>query len=111
MPSSVVAIKAAKPREKPYKLADGGALFLLVKPNGGRYWRMNYRFLGLNKSLSFGAWPDVGLADARERRDEARKLLAKGEDPGARIKLDRMAAMVAASNSFKSVADEWLAKV
>ncbi|MBG6119449.1 MULTISPECIES: tyrosine-type recombinase/integrase [unclassified Sphingobium] len=111
MALSVVSIKAAKGRDKPYKLTDGDGLFLYVAPNGGRYWRMNYRHLGKQKTLAFGVWPDIGLADAREQRDAARKLLAKGEDPGEKIKLDRIAATVAASNSFKAVADEWLAKV
>jgi len=111
MALSAVAIKAAKGREKPYKLTDGDGLFLYVTPKGGRYWRMNYRYLGKQKTLAFGVWPDTGLADAREQRDAARKLLARGEDPAERIKLDRIAATVAASNSFKAVAEEWLIKV
>lgn len=108
---TAVAIKAAKGRDKPYKLTDGDGLFLYVTPNGGRYWRMNYRHLGKQKTLAFGVYPDTGLADAREQRDAARKLLARGEDPAERIKLERIAATVAASNSFKAVADEWLVKV
>lgn len=108
---TAVAIKAAKGRDKPYKLTDGDGLFLYVTPKGGRYWRMNYRHLGKQKTLAFGVYPDTGLADAREQRDAARKLLARGEDPAERIKLDRIAATVAASNSFKAVADEWLIKV
>lgn len=72
---------------------------------------MNYRHLGKQKTLAFGVWPDTGLADAREQRDAARKVLARGEDPGEKIKLERIAASVAASNSFKAVADEWLVKV
>lgn len=108
---TAVAIKAAKGRDKPYKLTDGDGLFLYVTPKGGRYWRMNYRHLGKQKTLAFGVYPDTGLADAREQRDAARKLLARGEDPAERIKLDRIAATVAASNSFKAVADEWLVKV
>jgi integrase len=111
MALTAIAIKAAKGREKPYKLTDSDGLFLFVTPNGGRYWRMNYRHLGKQKTLAFGVYPDTGLADAREQRDAARKLLARGEDPGERIKLDRIAATVAASNSFKAVADEWLIKV
>jgi len=111
MALTAVAIKAAKGREKPYKLTDSDGLFLFITPNGGRYWRMNYRHLGKQKTLAFGVYPDTGLADAREQRDAARKLLARGEDPGERIKLDRIAATVAASNSFKAVADEWLIKV
>lgn len=110
MALTAIAIKSAKGRDKPYKLTDGDGLYLAVMPNGSRYWRMNYRFLGKQKTLSFGVWPDTGLADARAQRDAARKLLARGEDPGERIKLDRIAATVAAANSFKAIAEEWLAK-
>lgn len=111
MALSVVAIKAAKGREKIYKLADAGGLFLMVTPSGGRRWQMSYRYLAKQKTLSFGVWPDTGLAEAREKRDAARKVLAKGLDPAEQIKLERIAATVAASNSFKSVSDEWLIKV
>jgi integrase len=104
------AIKSAKSRAKPYKLADSDGLYLLVTPSGGRCWRMNYRHLGKQKTLAFGTWPDTSLADARERRDAARKVLARGDDPAEQIKLERIAATVAASNSFKAVADEWLTK-
>jgi integrase len=107
---SVVAIKAAKGRDKKYKLTDGDGLYLLVTPAGGRYWRMNYRHLGKQKTLSFGVWPDTELAEAREQRDAPGKLLAKSSDPAEHIKLERIAATVAASNSFKAVADEWLYK-
>ena len=107
---SVVAIRAAKGRDKPYKLTDSDGLFLLVTPAGGRYWRMNYRYLGKQKTLAFGVWPDTGLAEAREQRDAARKVLAKGDDPSAKVKLDRIAATVAAANIFKAVAEEWIAK-
>ncbi len=108
---TAVAIKNAKGRDKPYKLTDSDGLYLLVSPGGSRCWRMNYRHLGKQKTLAFGVWPDTGLADAREQRDMARKVLARGDDPGERIKLDRISATVAASSSFKAVADEWLAKV
>ncbi|AYJ87452.1 DUF4102 domain-containing protein [Sphingomonas paeninsulae] len=111
MTLSVVAIKAAKGRDKIYKLADAGGLFLMVTPSGGRRWQMSYRYLDKQKTLSFGVWPDTGLAEAREKRDAARKVLAKGLDPAEQNKLARIAATVAASNSFKSVADEWLIKV
>ena len=100
------AIKAAKGRDK---LTDGDGLFLYVTPKGGRYWRMNYRYLGKQKTLAFGVWPDTGARDARERRDAAHKLLTRGERPAERVKLDRIAATVAASNNFKAVAYEWLA--
>lgn len=111
MALSVVAIKAAKGRDKAYKLSDLDGLYLLVMPSGGRYWRMNYRHLGKQKTLAFGVWPETGLAEARADRDAARKVLARGEDPAEQSKLDRIAATVAASSSFKAVADEWLCKV
>jgi hypothetical protein len=80
-------IRAAKPRERPYRIGDSGQLYLQITPAGGRLWRMNYSFgrnqsgKPLQKTLSFGAYPAVSLADARERRDEAKRLLAKGLDP------------------------------
>lgn len=110
MALTALAIKSAKSHTKPYKLADSDGLYLLVTPSGGRCWRMNYRHLGKQKTLAFGTWPDTSLADAREGRDAARKVLARGDDPAEQIKLERIAATVAASNSFKAVADEWLTK-
>jgi integrase len=85
-------------------------LHLLVLPNGGRYWRMNYRFDSKNKTLAFGVWPDVTLADARAKRDAARRLIASGIDPAAKAKQDKVAASVAAANTFEAVAQELLAK-
>ena len=111
MALSVVVIKAAKPRDKSYKLSDSDGLYLLVTPSGGRYWCMNYRHLGRQRTLAFGVWPETGLAEARAERDAARKVLARGDDPAERIKLDRIAATVAAASSFKAVADELLRKV
>jgi integrase len=111
MALTAIAIRNAKGRAKSYKLTDSDGLYLLVSPAGARYWRMNYRYLGKQKTLAFGVYPDIGLADAREQRDAARKVLARGDDPGEQIKLERIAATVAASNSFKAVADEWLVKV
>jgi integrase len=108
---TAVAIKAAKGRAKPYKLTDSDGLHLLVLPSGGRYWRINYRYLGKQKTLALGVWPEVELADARAKRDEARRLLAKGVDPAAQIKLDKITASVAAANTFQAVAHEWLAKI
>jgi hypothetical protein len=105
MALTFAAIKNPKGREKPYKLTDSDGLFLYVTPNGGRYWRMNYRHTGKQKTLAFGVYPDTGLAEAREQRDVARKVLAKGDDPAEKIELDRLAATVAAANSFKAAAD------
>ncbi len=103
-------IKKAKPADKPYKLSDGGGLFLLVHTNCGRYWRMAYRFASKQKTLALGVYPDVSLAEARVRREQARKLLANDTDPGA-AKQEQKAAFVAlAENSFELIAREWFAK-
>lgn len=99
MPLSAAAVKNAKPAARPFKLADGGGLFMLVAPNGGKYWRLAYRYDGKQKTLAFGTYPDLGLADARELRDQARKLLAKGMDPSVQARLDKIAASIAASNN------------
>jgi integrase len=103
-------VKRAKATGKPYKLSDGSGLFLLVQPNGAKYWRMDYGFAGKRKTLALGVYPNVSLSDARTRRDDARKLLANDTDPGA-VKQAKKAAVVAlAENSFEVVAREWLAK-
>jgi integrase len=103
-------VKRAKATGKPYKLSDGSGLFLLVQPNGAKYWRMDYSFAGKRKTLAVGVYPNVSLSDARTRRDDARKLLANDTDPGA-VKQAKKAAVVAlAENSFEVVAREWLAK-
>ncbi len=78
-------IKGTKPTDKPVKLFDGGGLFLLVNPKGGKWWRLKYRFDSREKLLSLGTYPDVGLKEARAKRDEARKQLSAGIDPGATI--------------------------
>jgi integrase len=101
-----IAIKGAKPREKPYKLADEGGLFMLVTPKGGRWWRLKFRVGGKEKLLSLGVYPDVSLKDARQRRDNLRQQLASGVDPGAQ----RKAAKVAGTDTFEAVAREWFAK-
>ena len=81
MALSATAVSHAKGKEKSYKLADTAGLYMLVNPQDHRYWRFNYRFEGKFKTLAFGVFPDVSLADAREKRDAARKVLAAGEDP------------------------------
>jgi len=101
-----IAIKKAKPADKPYKLTVGGGLYLLVNLIG-KYWRYNYRFLGKSKTLALGIYPDVSLARAREKHADARKLLADGTDPGERRKETKQAALVAMANSFEAVAREW----
>lgn len=108
---SVAAIANAKPREKSYKLSDRDGLYLLVKPSGARYWRMNYRFHQFQRTVTFGRYPEVMLAEARQRLLEARRLLAEGIDPADQARLDKMTASIAATNTFKAVADDWLEKV
>jgi len=104
------AIRNAKPGERTVKLTDGGGLYLLLNPNGSRWWRLDYRFDGKRKTLSMGVYPDVGLKEARERRDEARKQVAAGIDPGENRKAVKAARAEGATNSFEVVAREWFAK-
>jgi integrase len=99
-------IRAAKSKEKPYKLFDEKGLFLLVTPPGGRLWRFKFRYGGVEKLLAIGPYPDVPLKRARERRDEARRLLADRIDPSAK----RQAERAAQADTFKAIALEWLAK-
>ena len=111
MPLTDTAIRSAKPAAKPCKLADGGGLFLLINPTGSRLWRLKYRVDGREKLLAMGAYPDVSLAKARERRDEARKTIADGGDPSERKKRARQEAKSAETNTFRAVAQEHLAKL
>jgi integrase len=110
VPLSDTSIRNVKPGDKPVKLADEKSLFLLIHPNGSKYWRQNYRFAGKEKTLAHGVYPDVSLKDARERRDAARKLLANGIDPGEHRKAQKAAKVERAANSFEVVAREWFAK-
>lgn len=104
------AIRNTKPGKKPIKLFDERGLFLLVTPAGGKWWRFKYRFGGKEKQLSFGVYPDVGLKDARARRDDARKHVAAGIDPGEHRRAQKSACTDRAANSFEVVAREWFAK-
>lgn len=110
MPLTDTACRQAKAAPKPYKLADGGGLFLLVNSTGARYWRWKYRYAGKEKLLALGVYPEIGLAQARERHQEARKLLAEGIDPSVARKADKRAAELAAANSFEAVASAWMAE-
>ncbi|MGP0879836.1 tyrosine-type recombinase/integrase [Serratia sp. CY71090] len=100
-------IDTAKPKDKAYKLADGGGMYLEVFPNGTKSWRMKYRIGGKEKRVVFGIYPAVSLADARGKREEAKKVLAAGGDPGQEKRADKQARLLAAQNSFESVALEW----
>ncbi len=99
------ALRSAKPTQKPYKLSDGGGLYLLVNPNGASWWRFKYQFENREKLLSLGVYPRVTLQQARTLRDEARKTLASGVDPSAK----RQAEKSSTANTFEAVAREWLA--
>lgn len=104
---SETKVKAAKPRPKPYKLSDGGSLFLLVTPSGGKLWRWNYLYDGKQKSMAFGAWPHVSIGDARGKRDEAYSVLAEGRDPSIVKRLKIEAIIEASRQTFERVAREW----
>lgn len=104
-----VAVRKAKPEIKPYKMADGGGMYLEVMPNGSKYWRLKYRYGGKEKRLALGVYPDVSLSLARDRRDDARKLLAQDIDPGKNRKATKAAKSLNAENSFEVIAREWLA--
>jgi integrase len=109
-PLSDIQVKNAKPKEKDYKLADGGGLYLLVTTTGGKLWRMKYNYSGKENTLSFGSYPTVTLQDARQRREDAKKHLANGVDP-QEVKKSLKAAVVAETeNGFEVVAREWHGK-
>ena len=98
-------IRAAKPKDKPYKLRDGRGLYLLITPAGARLWRLRFRQTGRESMISLGAYPDVSLKAARERREDSRKVIADGIDPSAK----RQAEKLASANTFEAVSREWLA--
>jgi len=106
VPLSDSKIRKAKPQQKRVTFFDGGGLFLLVTPTGGKLWRFKYRFTKKNKLLSFGAYPEISIAVARQQREEARRLLANGIDPGE-VRKAQKAADIAASENFEIVAREW----
>ena len=110
MPLTKLSIQAAKAIDKASKLFDGRGLYLLVTPNGSKGWRFKYRLQSKEKLLSLGTYPEVSLADARERLEECRKLVAQGIDPSEFRKLNRTRALERSANSFEAVALEWLAK-
>ncbi len=101
MPKSLsdATVRNAKPKSKPYKIADGEGLFLLVTPSGSKYWRLKYFFGGKEKLLALGVYPEITLTEARERRSQARKMLAHCSDPGELKKEAKRQATLMASNS------------
>lgn len=100
-------VDTSKPKDKPYKLSDGGGLYLLVNPNGSRYWRLKYRIAGKEKLLALGVYPDVTLAEARQKRADAKKVLAAGGDPVQEKQEEKQAKEQAVANSFERLAMEW----
>ena len=107
---TATAVKQAKPKTKAYSLSDGGWLYLLVKPNGTKAWRFNYRFNGKQKTLAIGVYPAISLKAARKKHEEARDNLANGIDPNVAKKAHKTAAQDALANSFEIIALEWLQK-
>jgi hypothetical protein len=99
-----VAVRNAKPRERPYKLADSGGLYLYVAPTGGRLWRMDYRHENKRQTLSIGRHPITGLSDARAKRDEAKSQLAAGIDPGRARKEQKEKARASEFDTFEAIA-------
>jgi len=103
-----IQISKAKAGEKPVRLFDGGGLYIEITPKGGKWWRFKYRFGGKEKLLSMGTYPDTGLREARQRRDDARKMLAAGTDPGEARKANKEAKRLEALNTFEKLARAWL---
>ena len=102
--------KNAQPKDKPYKLFDGGGMYLEVMPSGGRLWRLKYRFGGKEKRLSFGAYPIITLKDARAKRDSAKLILENDNDPAVVKQEEKILKQVNSANTFEAVAREWLEK-
>jgi integrase len=110
MPLIDSQIRSSKPKEKAYRLFDGGGLYLEIAPGGGKWWRLKYRIGGKEKRISLGVYPEVGLKEARDKRDANRKLLANAIDPGESRKARQAADVEAGANSFEVVGREWYAK-
>lgn len=106
---TVAKVKALAPKAALYRVSDEKGLCIEVHPNGGRYWRLRYRHAGKQKMLSLGVYPETSLAEARSKRDEARKLVSQGIDPSAKRQQDKLTAQMAAVSAFEPVAREWLA--
>jgi hypothetical protein len=102
-------VRNAKRADRPMKLSDSGGLHLLIQPNGSKLWRLAYRFGGKQKTLAIGVYPTVTLKHAREKRDEAKRLLADKIDPSTHRRLEKLTA--ASGNSFRAVAEEVLVKL
>lgn len=102
-------VRKAKGQEKPYKLSDGGGLHLYVSPSGGKLWRFRYEFAGKEKLLSIGQYPEISLLDARSARDDAKRMLRDGKDPGIAKKLKKLVGAQQSGETFEAIAREWFA--
>ncbi|MBA5239055.1 tyrosine-type recombinase/integrase [Pectobacterium aroidearum] len=107
MPLTDVKVRSAKPEDKAYKLTDGEGMHLMVHPNGSKYWRLQYRFDGKQKTLALGVYPEITLSEARQRRDEAKRQIATGTDPCEQKKVDKQLRQTLVDNTFKAIALEW----
>lgn len=105
-----VAIRNANPGPKPVKLADGGGMHLLITPAGGKLWRIKYRIDGCEKLLAIGAYPEIGFGEARRRREEAREMIALGNDPSREKRRDKLRSRIQAADTFKAICDEYCHK-
>lgn len=107
MPLTDVAVRAAKPRERSYKLADGQGMYLEVMPNGSKYWRLKYRIGGKEKRMALGVYPAVSLLEARKAREAVKDTLRAGLDPSHEKKREKLQRTLERLNSFEAVAREW----
>lgn len=106
-PLTDIQPRTAKRKDKPYKLADGGGLYLLVNPDGSKYWRMGYRFGGVQRLLAFGKYPEISLANARKARAAARAQINAGIDPAQTRRIEKRQRAIDAANTFEAIAREW----
>jgi hypothetical protein len=111
MPLSDAQIRGLRPRPSPQKISDGGGLHILVSPQGSKLWRLSYRFGAKQKTIALGPYPVVSLAEARLKRDEAKRLLRNGTDPSHHAKIEKIRAQIANATTFGAVADAFLSKV
>lgn len=107
MPLTDIKVKNAKPTDKQFKLADGEGMYLLVHPNGGKYWRLKYQFAGKEKTLAIGTYPTVSLSEARDKRFIAKKQIAEGIDPSQDKREQKLQRNINSENSFENIAREW----
>lgn len=110
MPLTDTAIRSAKPQSRTVKMFDGGGLYLELSPNGGKWWRLKYRLEGKEKRISLGTYPTIGLKEARQRREDAKKLIANGIDPSIQRQAVKASVLSKEADSFEAMAREWFEK-